>query len=165
MADPGQMQLISSDGYGIEIQAIGYQFPEDPDERIRRSWLMIDGTANCAEGTWHFRWQALTPEEAVELSNWLRKAAAGEIPAPSAAGPHAAGHNGPYFTEPNLTLTLVGYQQQEAVLRIGLDLEFSPPWRKHNRAGDPFVIQCSRSAADLLKAANDWDTQIAPFPP
>jgi hypothetical protein len=165
MVDAGWMQLIASDGYGIEVRAVGYQFPHDQDERVRRSWLMIDGTAYCAEGTWSFRWPALTPDEAVTLSNWLRRAATGEIPVPHAGESRAVGDKGPYFTEPNLTLTIVDYQRQEAVLRIGLDLEFSPPWRKHNRAGDPFTIPCRLPFADLLKAADDWDLETEPFPP
>ena len=74
------MQLIASDGYGVELRAIGYQFPDASDERMRRSWLMIEGTGFSADGTWSFRWQALTSDEAVVLSGWLRRAAAGQIP-------------------------------------------------------------------------------------
>lgn len=126
---------------------------------------MIEGTGFSPEGAWPFRWQALTPEDAVVLSDWVRRVATGQIPVQQPGVPQTASGNGPYFIEPNLTLSLVEYQDTDAVLRIGLDLEFSPPWRKHDRAGDPYGILCRLSSTDLIRAAEEWDREIAPFPP
>jgi hypothetical protein len=51
------------------------------------------------------------------------------------AGPAAALS----FLEPNLSLTLVGWARRAALIDVGLDLEFAPPWqpeaRKATRTG------------------------------
>ncbi|MFC5754535.1 hypothetical protein [Actinomadura rugatobispora] len=143
------MRLVGRDGHGIELRIDGYQFPDAEDERLRTSWLMIAGTAYGPEGSWSFRWQALTPPDAVHLAAWLRTAEAGDTLR---------------FTEPNLSLALTARGPDETVLRIGLDLEFSPPWRKHIRAGDPYTIPARLSTADLLAAADDWAAESARFP-
>lgn len=88
----------------------------------------------------------------------MRRAATGDLPAGPATDQVA-------FTEPNLTFTLIAHHEREVTLSIGLDLEFSPPWRKRIRAGNAFQIVCRLPSVDLLKAADDWDAESAPFPP
>lgn len=62
------MRLIGSDGQGVELGIVDYQFPDAADPRQRRSWLVVEGSAHCPQGTWSFRWPALTADDAVELA-------------------------------------------------------------------------------------------------
>ncbi|MEO3829355.1 hypothetical protein [Actinomadura sp. B10D3] len=143
------MRLVGKDEYGIDLCIADYQFPDAEDARLRTSWLVIAGTACSEEGAWSFRWQALTPPEARSLATWLET---------SRAGDHLR------FTEPNLSFALVERTERETVLRIGLDLEFSPPWRKQTRAGDPYTITTRLCAAALPTAVADWTAETARFP-
>ncbi|MGW5388055.1 WapI family immunity protein [Nocardia sp. NPDC003963] len=154
------MRLIDSDGYGVELTIAGYQFPDHIDPRIRYSWLVIAGTANCPEGNWSFRWQALSLDDTVDLADWLRRIAA-------EAGPSGAPIDGPArlaFTEPNLgfTATRAG---GEIELAIGLDLEFSPPWNRRATAGSPFVVTARLSPADIATAAKDLGAEVDSYLP
>lgn len=124
------VRLIGIDGYGVELGVVGYQFPEAVDLRIQRSWLIITGTAYSSQGVWSFRWQALTPEDAVEVARWLRRAA-------EERGGSEQRSERLAFTEPNLTFSYSTTDASRIDLDIGLDLEFSPPWRHRGRAGDP----------------------------
>ncbi|MBF6349624.1 MULTISPECIES: WapI family immunity protein [Nocardia] len=154
------MRLIDSDGYGVELSVAGYQFPDHIDPRIRYSWLIIAGTAHCAEGAWTFRWQALTLDDAVELAEWLRRiAAAAEpggdpLPEPARLG----------FTEPNLSFTATSVAGA-VELRIGLDLEFSPPWNRRVTAGEPTVVPARLGAGELMTAAAALDAEVGSYLP
>jgi hypothetical protein len=50
-------------------------------------------------------------------------------------------------------------------LRVGLDLEFSPPWRRHARSGEPFVVTCQLTTESVSAAATEWAAAIKPYPP
>jgi hypothetical protein len=157
--DAGLMRLIGSDGHGVELGVVGYQFPDAVDLQQRQSWLVIEGSASCPEGTWSFRWQALTAEDAVELARWLQR---------SAAQPTDGGHDGSGrldFTEPNLAFAFTWTNSGQLELRISLDLEFSPPWRPQARSGDPFMVTCRLTPESVLNAATDWAAEIKPYPP
>ncbi|MEU4416466.1 hypothetical protein AB0G00_12830 [Nocardia salmonicida] len=152
------MKLIGSDGYGVELGVVGYQFPDAVDPQHRRNWLIIRGTAQSPQGTWSFRWPALTSEDAVALAQWLHHATG-----LSADNERCSARMS--FTEPNLNLSYVTDEASLIDLSIGLDLEFSPPWQRHNRADDPFVISCRVDAESLSAAANDWTAEIGSYPP
>lgn len=154
------MRLIDSDGYGVELSVAGYQFPDHIDPRIRYSWLIIAGTASCPEGKWSFRWQALTLDDAVELAAWLRRLAAAVEP----GGDPLPGSTGLEFTEPNLTFAATPVTGA-VELRIGLDLEFSPPWNRRVSAGEPAVVTVRLGAADLATAAADLDAEVGSYLP
>jgi hypothetical protein len=161
VVDAGAVRLIGSNGHGIELNVVGYQFPDHPDPLARKSWLMIEGAAYAAEGSWRFRWPALTPDDASLVSEWLLMTAFGEMPI---APPHELGGDCDgclHFAEPNLGLAVVEYSPDEILLRIELDLEFLPPWRPHQTAGDPVMLLCGLSAAALTSAAADWDAQMS----
>jgi hypothetical protein len=153
------MRLIGSDGHGIELGVVDYQFPDAVDSQQRHSWLVIEGTAHCPQGTWSFRWQALTADDAVELAQWLRRSAAGP------ANPGPDGTDRLDFTEPNLAFAITWTDSGQLELRTSLDLEFSPPWRQQSRSGDPFVVTCRLSPESVLTAATDWAAEIKPYPP
>jgi hypothetical protein len=149
----------------VELTTTGYQSPDHPVPESRRAWLMLEGTAHAREGAWSFRWAALTPDDAVLVSDWLRLVAAGAM---RVAEPHEL--NGAcdgclHFTEPNLGFAVAAYQPGLISLRLEFDLEFSPPWRPRTRAGDPFDLVCDFVPEALLRAADEWDAEIAAFPP
>lgn len=139
------MRLIGGDGYGVELGVVGYQFPDAVNPQQRRSWLVITGTAHSPQGSWSFRWQALTPEDAVALAQWLYQASDLSVDTERRSARMS-------FTEPNLTFSYATAEASLIDLTIGLDLEFSPPWRRRTRAGDPFVISCRIDAESVSTA-------------
>jgi hypothetical protein len=68
------------------------------------------------------------------------------------------------FLEPNLSLTVVGWDRKTVLIDIGLDLEFAPPWQPRRAAGNPYCVRCDVDRAQLLQAAEDWEAEIAPYP-
>jgi hypothetical protein len=153
------MRLIGSDGHGVELGVVGYQFPDAVDLQQRQSRLVIEGSASCPEGTWSLRWQALTAEDAVELARWLQRSAA-----QSTDGRHDDS-GWLDFTEPNWPSPSPGPPQASSSFRISVDLELLPPWRLQARSGDPFVVTCRPTPESVLNAATDWATEIKPYPP
>ncbi|WUI31051.1 hypothetical protein OG804_25210 [Nocardia sp. NBC_00416] len=144
----------------MELSVAGYQFPDHIDPRIRYSWLVIAGAANCPEGNWSFRWQALTLDDAVELADWLRRIAAEAEP----SGEPVGGPARLDFTEPNLSFT-ASRAAGAVEVEIGLDLEFSPPWNRRATAGSPFVVTARLSPADLATAAKDLGAEVDGYLP
>ncbi|MFI8389187.1 hypothetical protein [Streptomyces sp. NPDC085540] len=150
--------MIGSDGHGVELGVEGYQFPEAADPRQRQSWLITGGSAHCLEGTWSFRWQALTADDAVDLAQWLGRAVAQRF-----ESRHDGGRLD--FTEPNLAFAFTWIDAGLLELRVSLDLEFSPPWRRQTRSGEPFVVTCRLTADSVSAAASEWAAEIKPYPP
>ncbi|WP_306364132.1 hypothetical protein [Nocardia sp. CC227C] len=100
----------------------------------------------------------MTPEDGVALAQWLHHA--GEL---SADNEHSSVRLS--FTAPHLTFSYVTAETSSINPSIGLDLELSPPWRRHTRAGDPFVISCRVDAVSVSAAADDWTAEIDSYPP
>ncbi|OLT10907.1 hypothetical protein BJF79_25415 [Actinomadura sp. CNU-125] len=138
----------------MELRVTGYQFPDDP--ALRYSWHMVEGSAACPDGSWTFRYAALTCDETPRVASWLRSAARA-----------AAGGEPPAelrFLEPDLSMSVTGRPSGLVALEIGLDLEFSPPWEYRRRAGDPYVVQCTTTPRRLEEGAAQWEREIAPYP-
>src|SRR6185369_8183602 len=100
-----------------------------------------------------------TCDESPRLSAWLRAAADF-----TASGESSNRLDPPFFMEPNLTVAPDGWTDDATVLKIGLDLEFSPPWQRRTSAGDPFVIVIEPTREQVRQAAEEWDAEIAPYP-
>ncbi|MFV2176180.1 hypothetical protein ACFHW2_21830 [Actinomadura sp. LOL_016] len=91
------MRLIDVVGHGVELRVTGYQFPDAEDLARRHSWHMVEGTAVCPEGSWTFRYPALTCADTPYVAIWPRSAArAADAGAPAALR----------FTEPNLSMAV-----------------------------------------------------------
>jgi hypothetical protein len=158
------VQLWGVAGYGVDMRVIGYQFPDANDPAKRCSWHMVEGTASCADGSWSWRYPALTCDESPRLSAWLRDVGDAVASGLSVAG-HPVGRMATLrFLEPNLSLTVVGWARKAVVIDIGLDLEFAPPWQPRRAAGNPYRVRCDVDREHLLQAAEDWDAEIAPYP-
>jgi hypothetical protein len=141
----------------LTIGVTGYQFPDAPDPARRFSWHMVGGQARCEQGSWRFHWQALTCDESLRVSAWLRQAARSvtrqcELPAPL------------QFLEPNLMFRALPPGNGTARVQVSLDLEFQPPWHQRKRAGDPFTLSFATSEEQLRQAAERWDAERSPFP-
>jgi hypothetical protein len=154
--------LMGAEGHGVALQVVGYQFPDADDPAQRFSWHMLEGSATCVEGSWQFRYPALTCDESPRVGGWLRDVAAGC--ATSAAMSDVASSAELTFTEPNLSLVAVPSGPATAMLDIGLSLEFAPPWSCRHAAGAPYVIRCEMTREQLMQAAAEWEAEIAPYP-
>jgi hypothetical protein len=153
--------LSGSDGDLLVLRVTGYQFPDAKDLRQRYSWHNVEGEATCREGSWTFRFPALTCDESARVSSWLQRAADW-----CEAGPNRgeAVVMALAFTEPNLSLQAVERLLDSVVLAVGLDLEFQPPWHKRTGAGDPFVLRLRVTPDGLRRAASEWEAEIAKHP-
>ncbi|WP_405683618.1 hypothetical protein OG204_00450 [Streptomyces sp. NBC_01387] len=101
----------------------------------------------------------MTADDAVELARWLCRAA---------AHPSGSEHDGSGrldFTEPNLAFAFTWTDAGLLELGVGLDLEFSPPWRRHARSGEPFVVTSRLTAESVSAAATEWAAEIKLYPP
>jgi hypothetical protein len=141
----------------LMIRVTGYQFPDAPDPARRFSWHMVGGEARCQEGSWRFRWQALTCDESPRVSAWLKEAAGSvtqrrELP------------EALQFLEPNLMFRAFPPDEDMAQLQVSFDLELQPPWHRRRHAGDPFALSFAINEAQLRQAAEQWDAERAPFP-
>lgn len=157
------MHLIDAAGYGVELYVTGYQFPDAKNLAQRHSWHMVEGTATSPEGSWTFRYPALTCDDSPYVARWLRNAARRELPLANTDEALATSAT-LTFTEPNLSIALAECSPTVVVLDIGLDLEFSPPWERRGQAGTPFVIRCHLTRQQLEHAAAEWEQEIAPYP-
>jgi hypothetical protein len=146
------VRLIDGDGHGLEARVTGYQFPDAANPNKRFSWHMVEGVGHSPRGRWQFRYPALTCDETPRVSAWLRDASID------------VGQAVLSFTEPNLGLRVADRFADHVMLRVELDLEFSPPWERRRSAGDPFILAIRVPRQGLLVAADAWDRETAPFP-
>lgn len=153
------VRLIDATGHGVELRVTGYQFPEAEDLALRHSWHMVEGTAVCPEGSWTFRYPALTCADTPYVATWLRRAARAAVAPVDAEAPAAL-----RFTEPNLSMAVADRSSGMVALDIGLDLEFSPPWQYRRLAGTPYAVHCRLTPRRLDECAADWERETAPYP-
>jgi len=150
--------LGQQDGDWFSARVTGYQFPDAEDPRRRFSWHVLAGDANCADGAWSFAWAAMACHESPLVSDWLREAASGRKSA-------LVDREGWLrFTEPNLSFRVAEATDDAITIEVAFDLEFQPPWHRRRGAGDPFVVRLQSGPEQLLRAANEWDHERAPFP-
>jgi hypothetical protein len=143
----------------LTLRITGYQFPDAENPRKRYSWHLVEGEAACPQGSWSFRFPALTCGESPQISAWLRAAADCADRSPVGGRPDVL-----EFTEPDLRFSATECQSGEADMEIALDLEFQPPWHQRREAGDPFCLVMRLTAGQLRSAAREWDEEIAKYP-
>jgi hypothetical protein len=149
------LDVIGADGNRLSLRIVGYQFPDASDPALLFSWHMVNGTVSSADGAWSFDGPALTCHESPAVSRWLRDVASSIHD--STVLPELA------FIEPNLTFEATR-AADGAVLVVGFDLEFQPPWRPGHGAGDPYRVDFRVDGEQLITAADQWDADIARFP-
>ncbi len=85
------MKLSTARGLALELQIVGYQFPEINNAPWDSDWLLIRIEVSHPMGNWSTTDPCLLTFEAVDLANWLENVASG--------GPDLEDES---FTEPNL---------------------------------------------------------------
>jgi hypothetical protein len=141
----------------LTIGVTGYQFPDAPELAMRCSWHMVGGEAHCREGSWAFRWQALTCDESPQVSAWLTDVADAVARQRELPGPLR-------FVEPNREFCAVAAGRGTVQVLVSFDVEFQPPWHRRRGAGDPFTLSFSMDEEPLRQAARQWDAERAHSP-
>jgi len=163
------MRLGSSDGARVELRLLRYEFPDRAAAGRGRdwdaNWLVVRGDIRCADGReWSFEHPCLTTWEAGLLGRWLHEVVAGAV----ALNPFDGGEDEPLvvFTEPNLALSLAAADQETVNIRVHLSLEALPPWLAHADGTElfEFFVVVGLSRANLARAAQDWERELAMFP-
>ena len=156
------VKLASDDGVdALEIVISGYQFPDAEDPRKRYSWHMITGRAANTGESWTFRYPALTCDESPRVSTWLRHVARWHQDSGTEVRPAKL-----TFTEPNLTLDIVGRPARSVAFDVELDLEFRSPRNSTQReaGATPNLLHLTMTSEALLTAAVDWEQDLARYP-
>lgn len=162
------MLLLSADGTSVDLSIGGYQFPActaTGNQDWDANWLNIHGEIIQADGRkWTFTDPSLTTWEARELSNWLRRAGTGDVPASALApgGPTRLLH----FTEPNIAFSVESCTDRRARVRAHFSLEALPPWMANEQRPDIFdyFVIIDVSVETLVGAADTWERELAVFP-
>ena len=162
------MKLLSEDGASVVLIPTGYQFGRGaaPPGEWDANWLLVRGEVRTSTGeSWTFDDPCLTTWDCVELHGWLRAASRGEV-APTDTPTEDDGLL--WFTEPNVAFSIAETSGQTLVLRVHLSLE-SAPGRPDVDPGPPldlyeYVVPLRVLRAELRDAADEWQTDIAPYP-
>jgi len=108
------VRLSSTEGFGIELEVTGYQFPALHD-RDDGNWVRVVGRVEHPLGGWTFDDPCLTTAELEQLAGWFDGVAKG-APDPDAG----------YFLEPNLEFGWTS--DPEPFVDVTLAHECAPPW-------------------------------------
>ena len=152
------MRLTSHDGAAAELRLLGYERPAPPQGREDwdANWLYLAGRFTLPDGrSWSFRDACLTTWEARELGAWFRRVVSGVEPAAGDARVRG-------FTEPSLAVSLARRTDGVVTVRVHLAVEARPPWLDEDV--DEHVLELSMGLAELARAADAWDEEIAAFP-
>ncbi|WP_432543970.1 WapI family immunity protein [Kineococcus sp. SYSU DK002] len=163
------MQLTSTDGAVFELRPSGYEYPDftsagEPDA----NWLIVHGRVRTAAGeSWTFEGPDLSTWEAQELLDWLHAAAEGRLEPSDDPGSDVVTST-LMFIEPNLAFSIAAVEGEQTVLRVHLSLEAvagKPGWTTDSRPRIyGYCIPLRVDRVQLLTAAQQWNSDIAPFP-
>ncbi|MET9874058.1 hypothetical protein ABZZ36_05400 [Actinacidiphila glaucinigra] len=157
--------LLSDHANRVELRPLRYQFATARGNRYDDNWLVIGGTVTTAEGSWSFTDPSLLTHEASQIAAWLRGVAAGTV---AVTYPDDEGYLSPdtWFNEPVLAFSLADRSDAEAVIRLHLSLEATPPWQLGDDRPDiyQYFVEVRANASALLRAADQWELALASFP-
>ena len=153
------MQLIGTDGSGLELLIDGYQFPDiSPHADVTdRNWLMVRLDVKTSDERWSTRTPCLLVDEGHELVEWLERAA---------TPPEDPGTLG--FLEPVLQFSFTQRHDELATVRVELNLEALPPsmhqkgFASYRDGG--FAIDITLPEAAMRQAARDLESQLKATP-
>ena len=166
------MRLVDAAGQVLELEIVGYQFPDS--ESIAKSrakavagglsadrisydtdanWLLVRGEIETKRGSWKFRDPCLETREARSLCAWLQRAATGE---PSGDLD---------FTEPNIAFEAPSAPTSGVSVRVTVKfaLEARPPWSPRDDF-EQSPVEFEFRPADLVQAAADLSAELAKYP-
>jgi hypothetical protein len=167
------MRLIDAVGQILEIEIVGYQFPDEasriatrerarqagmsgalaPRNRHDNNWLFIRGRLETLRGTWDFLEPCLETGEARELAGWLRAAASSD----------SLGTLG--FTEPVIEFESATPDKNQADVKVVVNfaLEGRPPWSTAERF-DQAPVEFVFSRGALAHAAEELERELLIYP-
>jgi len=166
------MRLTDVEGQVIELQVVGYQFPEDASRRSSRdnaaqagitgtvvgqnkhddNWLMIRGHVEAAKGAWDFVEPCLETWEAREFCGWLEFAANGQPCGPI------------NFLEPNIAFKSATPEPDRGRMRLvsNFALESRPPWTEPDDFDE--LIEFVFTTEELRARASSLSENLGRFP-
>ncbi len=153
------MLLVGLEGNELELQVVGYQFPEDDTDPWDSNWLLVSVRVVSPQGTWEVVDPCLTTWEAKHLVRWLVAAARDAGSLPTGPGEPVT------FTEPNLTVVARSNpaDPNRVVLRACFELELRPPWVGGAR-GSELCVELDVGRAALARAAASLLVDLIRFP-
>jgi hypothetical protein len=150
------MLLRGRDGSELELDVVGYQFPDVEADPWDSNSLLVAVRVVSAQGTWEAVDPCLTTWEAVRLCRWLALLAAGDASAVRQD-----------FNEPNVRVAVNGLASDfsRARVRACFELETRPPWLPGPAAGrDTLCVDLDVARGALRDAAVDLARQLRRFP-
>jgi len=151
----------------VELEVVGYQFPSyDPRaanfDDTDANWLQVRGSIRTLDLSWTFTDPCLLTGEAAELGAWLHRVAEGGVhPSQEVFGRGAV-----FFVEPNLSVRLAASEGAMLTLVWYFSQESSPPGAPDEiRFGHGHPVHLEVSPKHLARAADEWSTALARFPP
>ena len=150
------MLLRGRDGSELELDVVGYQFPDVEADPWDSNSLLVAVRVVSAQGTWEAVDPCLTTWEAVRLCRWL----------PLLAACDASVVRQP-FNEPNVRVSVNGLAPDFSRARVHacFELETRPPWLPGPAAGrDTLCVELDLPRAALREAAVDLARQLRRFP-
>ena len=154
MGQTRDVLLAGLEGNELELQVVGYQFPDDDTDPWDSNWLLVAVRVASSAGTWEVVDPCLTTWEAKHLVRWLVNAAARD-PAVAAAT----------FSEPNLVVTARSKptDANRVLLRAAFQLELRPPWARGS-GGAELSVELDVGRAALARAAASLLADLVRFP-
>jgi hypothetical protein len=140
----------------VELQLVHYQFPDNDNDEWDSNWLIVSVRVVAPVATWTASDPCLTTIEVHNLANWLADQALGR-----------STNSQIVFTEPNLSLEVVGRKGDAFDLRFYFSLECLPPTVEmdyDDEDTEEFFIPLIVSTSGLRHASNQLCREIQQFP-
>jgi hypothetical protein len=152
------MKLNDVRGRSVQLDPIAY---ESTDRSRAPDWVVVEGTADGAEGRWRFRGAVLLPVDCAELSDWLDDAATGSVGVTRVDEDPSL-----TFAEPSLAFGVASYYSQSTRIRVHLTHGFGPPWLDPDELSNTYsyFVELSLAPDDLRTASAVWRRQSSAFP-
>ncbi|MFH8369597.1 hypothetical protein [Streptomyces sp. NPDC018031] len=157
--------LLTDRAHRFGLRPLRYQFPVPGGDSWDDNWLVVAADLATPSGRWSFTDACLLVDEARTMSGWLRAMADGRVP-DALPGPEGRRTPDLGFIEPVLAFSQVRWRDGAGVLRVHLSPEGAPPWQRHEEEADPgpYLVEIETNRTELVRAAEEWDRELAPFP-
>jgi hypothetical protein len=155
------MKFDGDDGSEFELVIIGYQFPSATDhmDATDRNWLVLRGRCMTTDGfEWVFTDPCMLTTECPEVVVWFAAVAQA-----LSNGTGKPANRGLEFIEPHLWFELVEANSGWGTLLVRLSHESGDP-RTQPDSYESSELRFRVTAADCLRAAEDWRQQADRFP-
>jgi hypothetical protein len=146
------MKFEDEKGVTLELDAVGYQFPEIKSNYWDSNWLIVHGWAEHPLGAWSFNQACLTTLEVEHLARWLEA-----IEQPSDLIRPAT------FLEPLLEFSYVS--SPSAAIEIRLTRQCAPPWlTEQDQRSEGIVLSFPADKNSLSVNVNCLREWLARYP-